>query len=125
MAKKIKKIKDFEGRTVVGITERVYFKQNGKKGIMAKIDTGATKSSIDIKLAERLKLGPVIKSRIIRSAHGSRLRPIVEAEIGIEGRKMKTEFTLADRSHMKYQVLIGQNILKQGFLIDPLLKVGR
>lgn len=118
-------IKDFERRTIVGMVERAYFRQNGKKGILAKIDTGATKSSIDIKLAEKLKLGPVIKSRIIRSAHGSRLRPIVEAEISLEGRKIKTEFTLADRSHMRYQVLIGQNILKQGFLIDPLLKAGR
>ncbi len=118
-----KKIKDFEERTVVGMVERVYFKQDGKKGILARIDTGATKSSIDINLAERLKLGPIISSKVIKSAHGSRLRPIVEAEIILEGKTMKTEFSLADRSHMKYQVLIGQNILKQGFLIDPLLKV--
>ena len=113
---------EYRGKTILGIAEKVYFKANGKKPILAKIDTGATKSSIDIKLAGKLKLGPVIKSKIIKSAHGSRLRPIVEAEITLEGKKIKTEFTLVDRSHMRYQVLIGQNILKHGFLIDPLLE---
>jgi hypothetical protein len=26
---------------------------------------------------------------------------------------------VADRSHLKYKILIGQNILKKGFIIDP------
>mgnify|MGYP006290726219 CR=1 FL=1 len=113
----------FKGRSVVGIIEKVYFKDDGKEGILAKIDTGATKSSIDIKLAGKLKLGPVIRSKVVKSAHGSKLRPIVEAQITLEGKNMKTELSLADRSHMKYQVLIGQDILKHGFFVDPALKV--
>ncbi len=32
---------------------------------------------------------------------------------------MKVHFSIADRAHMKYKVLIGKNILKKGFLIDP------
>ena len=85
----------------------------------AKIDTGATKSSIDTNLAAKLRLGPVIKSKLIKSAHGSKLRPIIEATIELAGNVIKSEFTLADRAHMKYSILIGQNILKHGFLIDP------
>ena len=42
-----------------------------------------------------------------------------EIEMGSVDKEIKTDFTLADRSNMKYSVLIGQNILKQGFLIDP------
>lgn len=108
-------------KTIVGLVEKV--KVNGDNGnkqeITARIDTGATKSSMDLKLASELKLGPVIESTVIRSAHGTKLRPVIEAEIELHGRKIKSHFTLADRNHMKYPMLIGQNILKQGFLIDP------
>ncbi len=109
-----------DGKTVIGLAEKVTIKYNGGiKNVVAKIDTGATKSSIDTNLAAKLKLGPVIKSKLVKSAHGSKLRPIIEATIEIAGKKIKSEFTLADRTHMKYSILIGQNILREGFLIDP------
>ena len=114
------KYKLLHGRIIIGLTENVSVYCNpDRKGIIAKIDTGATKSSIDTNLAAELKLGPVIKSKLVKSAHGSKLRPIIEATIELAGRKIKSEFTLADRTHMKYRILIGQNILKDGFLIDP------
>ena len=43
----------------------------------------------------------------------------------LKGIILEEEFTLADRSHMTYRILLGQNILKKGnFLIDPLKKIG-
>ena len=112
--------KILNGKIVIGLTEKVNVYCNPhKKNVTAKIDTGATKSSIDTNLAAELKLGPVIKSKIVKSAHGSKLRPIIEATIELAGRRIKSEFTLADRAHMKYRILIGQNILKDGYLIDP------
>ena len=114
------KYKILDGRVTIGLEEKVTIQHDsGKKSVIAKIDTGATKSSIDTNLAAELKLGPVIKSKLVKSAHGSKLRPIIEASIELAGRKIKSEFTLADRAHMKYRILIGQNILKEGFLIDP------
>ncbi|MBS3114335.1 ATP-dependent zinc protease [Candidatus Woesearchaeota archaeon] len=108
------------GKVVIGLAEKVNIQfDKGKKNVIAKIDTGATKSSIDTNLAAELRLGPVIKSKLVKSAHGSKLRPIIEATIELAGKKIKSEFTLADRAHMKYRILIGQNILKDGFLIDP------
>ena len=109
------------GKIIVGLTEKItLMSDNGKhQDIIAKVDTGATKSSIDTGLATKLKLGPIIKSKMIKSAHGNRVRPIIEAEILLADRRIKTEFTLADRSHMKYKVLIGINILKDEFLVDP------
>src|SRR3989344_3936416 len=110
-----------KGKTIVGLTEEITLFSNsvGKKTLVAKIDTGASRSSLDINLASELSLGPIIKSKMIKSAHGNRLRPVIEAELNIAGRKIKSDFTLADRTHMKYRVLIGINILKHGFLIDP------
>lgn len=117
------KIVKLNGKVVIGLVEKITIKGNGKKEtLLAKIDTGATRSSIDVSLAKKLKLGPVIRSKIVKSAHGSKLRPIVEVNVTIAKKKMRTEFTLADRSHMKYGVLIGLNILKNGFIIDPLKK---
>jgi len=111
---------ELKDRTIVGLTEKIKVKSNSNvKELTARIDTGATKSSIDIILASELRLGPVIDSRLIKSAHGAKLRPVVKVEITMCGRTVSANFTLADRNHMKYPVLIGQNILKKGFLIDP------
>ena len=108
-------------KTIVGLLEIVKLSNDGKdEEIIARIDTGATKSSIDLSLASKLKLGPIIASTPVKSAHGTKIRPVIEIEIEMCNRKIKDLFTIADRAHMKYQILIGQNILKQGFLIDPL-----
>jgi hypothetical protein len=116
-------------RQVIGLTEKVILTGHEGKSreVTARIDTGATTSSIDSNLSAELSLGLVIdsqgkiKTKKIRSAHGRGVRPVVRVSIEIAGRHMKKKFTLADRKHMKYAVLIGQNVLKEGFfLIDPL-----
>ena len=116
----------YKDKVIVGLTERILVRGTlGKEeGLMARVDTGATKSSIDIKLAAELRLGPVIKTKIVRSASGSGIRPVVMVDVIIADKTFRTEFTLADRSQMKYKVLIGQDILRQGFLIDPVKKTG-
>lgn len=121
MIRKLKqKLTPYGERTIVGFTETITIKSNGKsKKIVARIDTGATKSSIDTSLASELKLGPIIASKMVKSANGAKLRPIVDVSVLLEGQEVTEKFTLADRSHMRYRVLIGQNILKRGFLIDP------
>jgi len=43
---------------------------------------------------------------------------LIKAGLKIGGRKFKTLFNLADRSKLKYKVLIGRNILKQNFVVD-------
>jgi hypothetical protein len=108
-------------RVVIGLTEKViiFGAEGKKKQLAAKIDTGASKNSIDASLAAELNLGPVVETKVIRSAHGSKLRPLVKAKISIAGKEFLSKFTIADRRHMEYRVLIGQNLLKRGFLIDP------
>ncbi|RME52275.1 hypothetical protein D6783_05350 [Candidatus Woesearchaeota archaeon] len=109
-----------DNRIVIGLTERVIIKGRDEEvEATAKVDTGATKSSLDVHLAAKLKLGPIIETRLVKNANGNKVRPIIEACIIIRGRELCAQFTLADRSHLKYPVLLGQNILKNGFLIDP------
>ena len=107
-------------RVILGLTAKVTISGKKEKTLMARVDTGATASSIDTTLAEALNLGPIIRSKIVKSASGIKKRPIIKAKININGALIEAEFTLADRSHMTYQILIGQNVLKEGnFIIDP------
>ncbi len=114
-------IVEYKDKTIIGLCERVVvLGNNDKREVVARVDTGATKSSIDVRLAAKLGLGPIIKAKVIQSALGNTVRPVVKATIEIANKKIESEFTLADREQLKYQVLIGQNILmNNGFLIDP------
>lgn len=103
-------------KIIVGLVEKVKIK--GKE-VEARMDTGAEHSSIDQELASELKLGPVLKTILIRSASGKTNRPVVEAELEIKGKLIKSRLNIANREDMKYKILIGQNILKNGFLVDP------
>ncbi len=101
---------------ILGLVEKV--KINGKE-VLAKIDTGADHCSLDKTLAKELNLNNIIKTTKIRSAHGKSIRPVIEADLEIKNKKFKAFFTLADRSNLKYPVLIGLDILKKGFIIKP------
>jgi hypothetical protein len=114
-----------QDRTILGLTGQVVLKSNDgeDKQFLARIDSGATSSSIDINLIKSLNFKSTKRHRVVKSASGIKKRPIIYANVTIRGKEMEAEFTLADRGHMTYQILIGQNILKEGkFLIDPLLE---
>lgn len=107
-------------KIIVGLEEDVTLSgPHGEEHIIARIDSGATRSSIDLKLASDMKLGPIVASKLVKSANGAKLRPVIEVDVVLGGKQLKGRFTMADRSHMKYKALIGQDILKKGFLIDP------
>lgn len=110
-----------KGKVVLGLTEEVTLIGSDKRErVVARIDTGATASSIDFNLAAKLHLGPITRSKVVKSASGIKKRPIIRAKVQMDGEVIEEEFSLADRSHMTYPLLIGQNILRKGpFLIDP------
>lgn len=106
-------------RTIVGFTEKV--KINGHE-CLALIDSGAARSSIDLGLASKLRLGPIVRRSVIRTSHGKTARPVIKTSIEIGSRKIKAFFNISTREKMKYRILIGRNILRRGFLIDPAKK---
>jgi hypothetical protein len=107
-------------KEIIGILENVtvYGKDKRKREVFARIDTGATKGSIDAILAAELHIGPIKEHKLVKSAHGRTLRPVVRVKIKLAGKTITKDVTIADRSEMKYSMLIGRNML-EGFLIDP------
>lgn len=103
-------------KEILGLVEKVRIKN---KEILARIDTGARRCSIDRKLAKELNLGPVIGNHRYRSAHGRSVRPVVLQEIELKGKKLIVKINLSNRKHMKYNFLVGREALKDNFLIDP------
>ena len=106
----------------LGLVEEVELlnsEETKQENVSARIDTGAMYSSVDIRIASKLNLGPIVGYKKVKSANGNSLRPIVEAKIKIKDKIIETKVTLADRDRMTYSILIGVNLLNQGFIVDP------
>ena len=107
----------FGGETtpIMGYTEEVLVSgTSGTESVVAKSDTGATRTSIDTTLAAAIGAGPIKKTTRIRSGSlkSSKTRPVVDIVIGIGGNRHTVTASVEDRSHMDYPLLLGRDILK-------------
>ena len=85
---------------------------------LCRIDSGAMRSSICESLVKKFEIGPVIKKVRIKSANGEEWRDVVSLSIKLADRDVSDKFSIANRQHMEFPILIGRNILRRGFLID-------
>ena len=131
---------DVAGFRIIGEIENVTFKSKDLR-LKARIDTGATTSSIgalDLQPFERdgkkwLRFtvkDPVIERfvdferPVVRIAeikrHGAEAqkRPVVKMKVMLGDVEMEREFSLTDRSKYTFPVLIGRNVLSGKFLVD-------
>lgn len=136
----LKAQKTSDGKLILGAREWVYV-PDLKQNFRARVDTGATTSSIsatDIETfkrdgkrwvrfkvehdgikSEQLELPVKRWVKILQStADDSHRRAVVEAWIQIGDLKQKTEFTLADRTHLTYPLLLGRSFIKDVAVID-------
>jgi len=100
---------------VIGyIEEVVVMGTRGNKTVLAKSDTGATRTSIDAELAAEIGTGPILDIVKIKSGSlkSGRSRPVVDLVVGIGGTQHTVTASVEDRSHMDYPVLLGRDILK-------------
>ncbi len=113
-------LEEISGRKVVGINETIEIldKNKEKHAIMAKVDTGAYRTTICSNLAKELGVDQVIGSKKVRGALGMEERNIVNFSFYMDKRMVTTEAFVADRSEMKYDIIVGRRDLKR-FLVDP------
>jgi hypothetical protein len=124
---------------VIGEVENIYLPPM-KSAFQARIDTGATTSSIDVtdlkqferdgdrwvsftienrETKEKQSFEKPLSKRIrIRRSGENERRPIVEMDVKMGGEKFKADFTLAERSKFDYQALVGRNILSGRAIVD-------
>jgi hypothetical protein len=127
------------GKMVVGEMERVWIDPPGAS-LIARIDTGAQSSSLhaenmveferdgddwvrfDLRLNEELTTLERAVARYVRvyqqaDPEGT-LRPVVSIRLRLGDVKDSFEFTLADRTHLDSQMLLGRNFLSDMALVD-------
>ncbi len=111
----------------------------GIQEIAAKIDTGAFSSAIHcsrIKLQKENDIEYLLfkipgshqkkmfrvsdyKLKNIKSSSGhSETRFVIKTKVLLFGKIIRTEFSLANRSEMKFPVLLGRKLLKDRFIVD-------
>jgi hypothetical protein len=135
------KPKETSTKLVVGALEEIWL-PDLDLALTARIDTGAETSSLDarnIELFERdgrrwvrfeisnPKTGQAesLERRLRRTVgihqpgtSETTKRPVVRMGVVIGRSNQTAEFTLSDRSHLGYQVLIGRNVLKDVMVVD-------
>jgi hypothetical protein len=128
-------------KLLVGRVEKVRLTPPGRT-FHARIDTGATSSSLDARDIEtferdgddwvRFKIKdpesedfyeverPIIRwSKIIQaSSDEADRRPVIELQLELGTIKLIEEFNLEDRAHLNYEVLIGRNVLRDLMVVD-------
>lgn len=131
----------FKGKLVVGEVEKVVI-QPGNRFMLARIDTGAATSSLDARNIQAFERDgerwvrfelvdrqsdekvdierPVERYvRIVQaSAEQPERRPVVKMNITLGNLQQSVEFTLSDRRHLSFGVLIGRNVLRDLVLVD-------
>ncbi len=87
---------------------------SGSTNAYAKSDTGATRTSIDTKLAAEIGAGPIKSMTRVKSGSvkGGKARPVVDLVIGIGGNQHTVTASVEDRGHMEYPLLLGRDILE-------------
>jgi hypothetical protein len=125
---------------VIGWLERVWLPESSLpgEGVVAKIDTGADSGALHVvyeKLIIKngkklLEYQPIDKNHDIvqtdkfknigvRSSNGTfERRHRIETMIKIQDKTYPIQLTLADRTDMKYDVIIGYKFLEGKFLVD-------
>ncbi len=130
-------------KQVLGRREKVDLPELGITEVDAKIDTGAYTAALhchDIKIITRkgaqllqfrlldpshpsyerklYKVGD-FKSKLVKSSNGkSEQRFVIKSTLRLLGKDYPLEFSLADRTNMRYPVLLGRRFLKNKFLVD-------
>ena len=108
-------------KRILGLVEKILIIGEKRVETIALFDTGARLTSIDIKLASKAQLGPIVRITQVKNPSFNRLikRPVVRAKIKIENKVFDADVNIQDRSHMTFPVLIGRNIITGNFIIDP------
>jgi len=131
-------------KQIIGRREMVDFPELELFEVEAKIDTGAFTSAIHCNNIKEVNLPNGRRAiyfelldeshpaynhkafeftefslRNVKSSFGDvQERYVIRTTVIIHGQKIETEFSLSDRSDLKYPVLLGRTLLRKRFIVD-------
>ncbi len=133
--------KSADGKIIVG-SEEWGLLEDYEIALLGRTDTGATTSGLHAVNIERFERdgkkwvgfdlpdldGQLhhLEGRLVRSAaivqssnaDGTQERPVVQMKLKVGDVSKKAEFTLVDRSHMQYSMLLGREFMKDDVVVD-------
>jgi hypothetical protein len=129
---------------IIGWKETIDLPDWGIESILAKSDTGARRSALDVENIIELPgdrvqfdividrkdrsvtktiIAPIAHQTHVRSSNGkTHERYFVRTIVEIHGRSKEVEFSLVARSRMVCRILLGRKALEGDFLVDSSLK---
>jgi alpha-L-glutamate ligase-like protein len=112
-----------EGIKTLGTWEKIKIVdgKGHKHEVVAKVDTGAWRTSIDKDLAHEFGLDSennILWSKSVRSGLGKENRLTVNLTYYLAGRRVKTIAGLANRSNLRTPIIIGRRDL-EGYVVNP------
>ncbi len=131
-------------RLAIGWKEHLHFTEWDLRRIRVKIDTGARTSALDVARYELMETAgggltatlylaldrrhpgrftrihtPVLRMVVVRNTAGiCEERPLVETAVRIGPIHKRIRITIADRSSMRYRMILGREALANDFLVD-------
>lgn len=106
---------------VLSVIEEITIIQKGRQGrYQAKLDTGAYRTSLGYSVVKEMNLQLLSQTFRAVSATGQEIRHGVKVNLILGGKKITTIATVAERSRLKFPIIIGRRDLK-GFYINPIL----
>lgn len=126
-------------KITIGRLEHIALPGLGVARVEAKIDTGAYRSALHYqRIRVRMESGSkrlvvtfqmgrtrktvsfrTFKRVTVKSSNGATSRRyLIATRVRLNGHTVRTQFTLFDRSDMKFQVLLGRKFLRGRFVVD-------
>jgi alpha-L-glutamate ligase-like protein len=92
----------------------------GKKvlGVIEEIEIPYKEIKKGKEVERKLNIERFVTKKIVRSSLGEEIRPVVPVSFDLKGEKVDTEVFIADRSQMRYEIIIGRRDLAK-FIVDP------
>lgn len=130
-------------RTTIGRLEHIALPGIGVLRVEAKMDTGAYRSALHYqklrirregevkRLVVVFQMGGKRKTKVfkaykrvtVKSSNGEiSRRYMISTTVRLGAHGVRTQFTLFDRSDMRYQVLLGRKFLRERFVVDVSFK---
>lgn len=127
-------------KDIIGALEYVCLLDLNMSKIIARVDTGATTSSLHVEslilhdkdekayVTFTLEKGtnatkyflPVHKLRKVRSSNGdAEKRPVIKTNIQLGERLWEIQLSLTNREKMRYPMLLGREAMGSKFLVNP------